>query len=164
MTIALTDWLLLAVLLVSLVVGFWRGLIDELLSLAGWVVAFVVAQWWAPEVLQWLPFLKAAADSVQYAVAFALVFVGTLLAFAVLTLVVKKMISGVGLRPLDRTLGGVFGLLRGLLFLLALTVAVQWTGLSRDAWWTAAQGPAWLEQVLTDLKPLLPSAFVDYLP
>ena len=47
MSVVLTDWILLGVLLASMVVGLWRGLVYEVLSLAGWVAAFFVAQWWA---------------------------------------------------------------------------------------------------------------------
>lgn len=164
MAIALTDWVLLGVLLASMVVGFWRGLVYEVLSLAGWVAAFVVAQWLAPEVVGWLPFVKGAPASVQYAVAFAVVFVGTVFAAGMVSWLIKKLVETVGLRPLDRTLGGVFGLARGVVLLLALTVVLQLTGVSRDAWWSTAQGPVWLDLVLTGLKPLLPQTFVEYLP
>ncbi len=164
MAIALTDWVLLGVLLASMVVGFWRGLVYEVLSLAGWVAALVVAQWLAPEVVGWLPFVKGAPASVQYAVAFAVVFVGTVFAAGMVSWLIKKLVETVGLRPLDRTLGGVFGLARGVVLLLALTVVLQLTGVSRDAWWSTAQGPVWLDLVLTGLKPLLPQTFVEYLP
>ena len=164
MAIALTDWVLLGVLLASMVVGFWRGLVYEVLSLAGWVAAFVVAQWLAPEVVGWLPFVKGAPASVQYAVAFAVVFVGTVFAAGMVSWLIKKLVETVGLRPVDRTLGGVFGLARGVVLLLALTVVLQLTGVSRDAWWSTAQGPVWLDLVLTGLKPLLPQTCVEYLP
>ena len=164
MAIALTDWILLGVLLASMVMGLWRGLVYEVLSLAGWVAAFVVAQWLAPSALAWLPFIKDAPASVQYAVAFALIFVGTVFAAGLVSWLLKKLVETVGLRPVDRTLGGVFGLARGVVLLLALTVVLQLTGVSRDAWWTSAQGPVWLEVVLTGLKPLLPQEFVEYLP
>lgn len=164
MAIALTDWILLGVLLVSMVIGLWRGLVYEVLSLAGWVAAFVVAQWLASDVVGWLPFIKGAPASVQYAVAFAVVFVVTVFVAGLVSWLIKKLVETVGLRPVDRTLGGVFGLARGLVLLLALTVVLQLTGLSRDAWWTTAQGPVWLELVLTGLKPLLPQTFVEYLP
>lgn len=164
MAIALTDWVLLGVLLASMVVGLWRGLVYEVLSLAGWVAAFVVAQWLAPEVVGWLPFVKGAPASVQYAVAFAVVFVGTVFAAGMVSWLIKKLVETVGLRPVDRTLGGVFGLARGVVLLLALTVVLQLTGVSRDAWWSTAQGPVWLDLVLTGLKPLLPPTFVEYLP
>jgi membrane protein required for colicin V production len=164
MAIALTDWILLGVLLASMVIGLWRGLVYEVLSLAGWVAAFVVAQLLASDVVGWLPFIKGAPASVQYAVAFAVVFVVTVFVAGLVSWLIKKLVETVGLRPVDRTLGGVFGLARGLVLLLALTVVLQLTGLSRDAWWTTAQGPVWLELVLTGLKPLLPQTFVEYLP
>ena len=164
MAVSLTDWLLLGVLLASMLVGLWRGLVYEVLSLAGWVAAFVVAQWLAADVIVWLPFVQGAPISVQYAVAFALVFVVTVFVAGLVSWLIKKLVETVGLRPVDRTLGAVFGLARGLVLLLALTVVLQLTGLSRDAWWTTAQGPVWLELVLTGLKPMLPQIFVEYLP
>lgn len=164
MAVSLTDWLLLGVLLASMVVGLWRGLVYEVLSLAGWVAAFVVAHWLAADVVDWLPLVQGAPASVQYAVAFAVVFVATVFAAGLVSWLIKKLVETVGLRPVDRTLGGVFGLARGLVLLLALTVVLQLTGLSKDAWWSTAQGPVWLEIVLKGLKPLLPQTFVDYLP
>jgi membrane protein required for colicin V production len=164
MGVSLTDWVLLAVLLASMLVGLWRGLVYEVLSLAGWVAAFVVAQWLAADVVAWLPMIQSAPASIQYAVAFAVVFVATVFAAGLVSWLIKKLVETVGLRPVDRTLGGVFGLARGVVLLLALTVVLQLTGLSRDAWWATAQGPIWLELVLTGLKPLLPPSFVEYLP
>jgi membrane protein required for colicin V production len=164
MAVSLTDWVLLGVLLASMLLGFWRGLVYEVLSLVGWVAAFVVAQWLAPEVVVWLPMIQGAPESVQYAVAFVVVFVVTVFVAGFLSWLIKKLVETVGLRPVDRTLGGVFGLARGVVLLLALTVVLQLTGVARDAWWSSAQGPAWLQVILTGLKPLLPQNFVDFLP
>lgn len=164
MAISLTDWALLGVLLASMVVGFWRGLVYEVLSLAGWVAAFVVAQWLAVDVVAWLPVFQGAPASVRYAVAFAAVFVAMVFAAGLLSWLIKKLVETVGLRPVDRTLGALFGLARGVVLLLALTVVLQLTGVARDAWWTTAQGPVWLDMVMTGLKPLLPQSFVEYLP
>ena len=49
------DWVIAAVLALSLVLGAVRGLVHEVISVAGWVVAFVVAQWLAPRAAEWLP-------------------------------------------------------------------------------------------------------------
>ena len=164
MAISLTDWVLLGVLLASMLVGLWRGLVYEVLSLAGWVAAFVVAQWLAVDAVVWLPMIHGASESIQYAVAFAVVFVATVFVAGFVSWLIKKLIETVGLRPVDRTLGAVFGLARGVVLLLALTVVLQLTGVARDDWWTTAQGPVWLQVVLTGLKPLLPQNFVEYLP
>ena len=112
------DWTFLAVLLVSMLIGAWRGLVYELLSLAAWVVAFFAAQWGAAEMADWLP-LAQWQDSVRYAVGFAVVFVLVMFACSLLAWLVKKGIEAAGLRPADRSLGAVFGVLRGVLLLLA---------------------------------------------
>lgn len=164
MPVSLTDWFLLGVLLVSMVVGVWRGLVYEVLSLAGWLAAFVLAQWLAADVVDWLPFVKAAAAQVQYAVAFVVVFVVALFAAGLLSWLISKLVETVGLRPVDRALGAVFGLARGVVLLLALTVVLQLTGLAHQDWWQDAQGSAWLDVVLRGIKPLLPQAFVNFLP
>lgn len=164
MAVSLTDWVLLAVLLASMLVGLWRGLVYEVLSLAGWVAAFVVAQLLAVDAVAWLPMIHGAPESIQYAVAFGVVFVATVFVAGFVSWLIKKLVETVGLRPVDRTLGALFGLARGLVLLLALTVVLQLSGLARDAWWANAQGPVWLQVVLTGLKPLLPQNFVEYLP
>lgn len=164
MTLAVTDWILLGVLLASMLVGLWRGLVYEVLSLAGWVAAFILAQWLADDALPFLPFLKDAAAQVQYAVAFVLVFVLALFAAGLVSWLVKKLVETAGLRPVDRALGGIFGLARGMVLLLALTVVLQLLGLSHENWWQGAVGPAWLDLALKGLKPLLPQALVAYLP
>ncbi len=164
MSVVLTDWILLGVLLTSMVVGLWRGLVYEVLSLAGWVAAFFVAQWWASDAIAWMPFIKSAPASVQYAVAFALVFIVTVFTAGLVSWLIKKLVESVGLRPIDRALGGLFGLARGVVLLLVLTVLLQLTQMTQETWWSTAEGPIWLDRALRGLKPLLPQSFVDYLP
>ena len=164
MTVSITDWALLGVLFASMVVGLWRGLVYEVLSLAGWVAAFFLAQWLATDVVAWVPFVQNAAPSVQYAVGYVLVFVGSLFVFALLSWLIKKLIESVGLRPVDRVLGGAFGLARGVVLLLALTVVLQLTGLSKSDWWQSAKGPVWLDLTIQGLKPLMPESMSKFLP
>jgi membrane protein required for colicin V production len=164
MSVVLTDWILLGVLLASMVVGLWRGLVYEVLSLAGWVAAFFVAQWWASDAIAWLPFINSAPASVQYAVAFALVFIVTVFTAGLVSWLIKKLVESVGLRPIDRALGGLFGLARGVVLLLVLAVLMQLTHMAQETWWAHAEGPVWLDRMLRGLKPLLPPSFVEFLP
>ena len=73
--LTMVDGLLAGVLLLSLVLGAWRGLVQELMSLGSWVLAFVLARWLAVDVAQWLPWWREAAVQARYALAFVLVFV-----------------------------------------------------------------------------------------
>ena len=76
---AALDWVFLAVLAGSLLLGAWRGLVYEVLSVLGWIAAFVVAQWLAGDVAQKLP-MGNASDAVRYAAAFAVGFIATVFA------------------------------------------------------------------------------------
>jgi membrane protein required for colicin V production len=157
------DWILLAVLAASFLLGAWRGLVYEVLSVISWAAAFVLAQWFAPTVAAMLP-MAGAGDAMRYAAAFVLVFIGVVFAGGLLAWVTKKMVDAVGLRPIDRTLGAAFGLLRGGLLLLALAVVVNMTALRRADWWTESKGAAMTTAALKGLKPVLPERFGHYLP
>ena len=156
------DWILLGVLLFSMVLGAWRGLVYEVLSVLGWAVSFYVAQWFAPQVATLLP-LQSASDPVRYAAAFVLIFIAAVFAAGLLAFLLKKLIEAIGLRPVDRTLGAAFGLLRGLILLLAATVVMDMTALKSSDWWQASRGAAALTATLQGLKPVLPAQFARYL-
>ena len=157
------DWIFVAVLVISLLVGAWRGLVYELLSLANWVAAFVLAQWFAPDVAHYLP-LTSTTEVVRYAAGFVLVFVAALFAGGMVAFVVRKLVAAVGLRPVDRVLGSAFGLVRGGVLLLALTVVAGMTPIVKSPWWHESSGPAVATVVLKGLKPVLPEEFGKYLP
>lgn len=164
MGLGLTDGVFAGILLLSLLVGAWRGLVYELMSLAGWVAAFVLAQWLAGDVAQWLPVWRDAADSVRHAVAFVLVFVASVFAAGLVSWLLRKVVDTAGLRPADRSLGAIFGLLRGVLVLMALAVVVQLLGMHTEPWWQSSRGSPLLEVLLSGIKPLLPAVLQAYLP
>lgn len=164
MGLGLTDGVFAGVLLLSLLVGAWRGLVYELMSLAGWIAAFVMAQWLAEDVSAWLPVWRDAAAQVRYAVSFVLVFVASVFAASVVSWLLRKVVETAGLRPADRSLGAVFGLMRGVVILMALAVVVQLLGLHKDAWWHESRMAPMLDVLLSGIKPLLPPALQAYLP
>lgn len=159
---ATLDWILATVLVFSLLLGAWRGLVYEVLSLLGWVASFYAAQWLAPQVAELLP-LQSASETVRYAAAFVLGFIAALFATALLAAMLKKIIDAIGLRPVDRTLGAAFGVLRGTVLLLAATVVINMTALKASPWWQESRGAGMLTVTLGSLKPLLPEPFAKYL-
>ena len=159
---AAVDWVLLAVLVFSMLLGAWRGLVYEVLSVLGWAVSFYAAQYFAPTVSDWLP-LQSSSDAVRYAAAFLLVFVAAVFAAGLLAFLLKKLIEAIGLRPVDRTMGAAFGLVRGVILLLAVAVVIDMTALKNNAWWQESQGAPILGAALKGLKPVLPEQFAKYL-
>ena len=157
------DWFFLVVLCASLLLGLWRGLVFEMLSLAGWVGAFFVAQWFAVDVAQWLP-MPGAAEPLQYAAGFLLTFMLAAFAAGLVAILAKKLVTGVGLAPVDRVLGSVFGLVRGFVLLLAVATVIAMTPVKSSAWWTDSVGAGFLGTALNGFKPLMPKEFGKYLP
>lgn len=160
--IATIDWVLLACLMFSTVWGAWRGLLFEVLSVFVWLFAFLAGQWWAPSVVQSLE-KGQGGNALYYGVAFAIVFVVAAFVGGLLVQLIKRSTDAIGLRPVDRALGAVFGLFRGVIVLLALTVLVQLTPLVHARAWQVSVGASWLSALLVNLKPLLPQAFGSYL-
>ena len=156
------DGCLLGVLVLSMLLGAWRGLVYEVLSVLGWALSFYAAQWFAPQVALWLP-LDSAAEPVRYAAAFALVFIAAVFAAGLLASLLKKLVEAIGLRPVDRTMGAAFGLVRGMILLLAAAVVVDMTALKNSPWWQASEGAVVLNTALKGMKPVLPEPFAKYL-
>ena len=157
-----TDWVFVAVLAFSMLLGAWRGLVYEVLSVLGWAVSFYAAQYFAPRVAGLLP-LQSSSDAVRYAAAFVLVFVAAVFAAGLLAFALKKLIDAIGLRPADRSMGAAFGLVRGVILLLAAAVVMDMTALKNSVWWQESKGAHVLSATLQGLKPVLPEKFSNYL-
>jgi len=157
------DWTLLAVLGVSVLVGLWRGLVFELMSLLGWVVAYVVAQLYAVTVAAHLP-IGAPGSALNAGAGFALTFFGTLIGWSLLARLVRLLIHATPLTLVDRSLGAAFGLARGGVLLLALTTVIAFTPAARSQLWQDSHGAAWLRSALQNIKPVLPADVARHLP
>jgi membrane protein required for colicin V production len=118
------DWAIIAVLTVSTLISLWRGFAREALSLLGWVAAFVLANLFAGRMSDLLiQFIDN--EQARYMAAFAVLFVGVLLLFNLLGVVVRQLIRLTGLSVLDRLLGTVFGFTRGLIIVLVVAFILR---------------------------------------
>ena len=160
---AVLDWVVVALLAASVLLGLWRGLVYEVLSVLNWLAAFVLAQWLAPRAAAMMP-LSRAGESVQYAAGFAVVFIAALFVGGLLAWLTKKAVEAVGLRPIDRVLGGVFGMVRGAVAVLAVAVLVHLAKLQDGVWWTESVTADVATVALRGLKPVVPERFGAYFP
>lgn len=118
------DWVIIVILTISTLLSLWRGFVREALSLLGWVAAFLVAHIFVD---QMAAMLAGAITNVtgRYVASYAILFVVTLIAFTVIAHLAGKIVSATGLTLLDRLLGTVFGLARGIILILVVTYVVQ---------------------------------------
>lgn len=152
------DFAVMAILLVSLSLGLWRGLVYEVLSLAGWPIAFVLSRLFAGEIAPMMPLMQEAA---RIALAYAVVFIAALLAWAMLVWMFAKLVKASGLGWLDRALGGLFGALRGVLVVLALVWLAGLTAIPEQPFWHAAQTSKVAEDIALLTKAWLPDSIAQ---
>ena len=156
------DYAVLGVMAVSTVWGVWRGLVREVISLAGWVMAFLAANLFAGPLAEALP-QSIPRPELRMLVAFVAIFIVTLTLMTLAALLLSKMLKAVGLGGLDRTLGGIFGVARGLLIVMAFALLAGLTSLPlRPVWKESATGPI-LGRAALVLKPWLPPALTERL-
>ncbi len=130
------DVAILAVIALSAFISLLRGFVREALSLAAWVLAFWVALKFAHELaaLAWMVDW-VHSPSARTIVAFATLFVATLLVGALVNYVVGQLIRKSGLSGTDRMLGVFFGIARGVVLIGILVLLAGLTQLPREAWW-----------------------------
>jgi membrane protein required for colicin V production len=157
------DGILLGILAISVVVGIVRGLVFELLSLVGWFAAWFAAQWLTPMVAPHIP-VGRIGSGINHAAAFALTFVAALIVWGILARLLRFLIHVTPLSLIDRLLGGFFGLLRGVIVLLAIGLVVGMTPMVTSPAWTRSVGAPWLNATLAALKPVLPPQLSSHLP
>jgi len=127
------DYGVIVVLLLSITWGAWRGLVHEVLSLAGWIMAFLAANLLAAPLSETFP--ANMRPEFRVVGAFLLVFVGTLVLVTLLTALVTKFIRVSVLQSLDRWLGALFGLMRGLVLVVAFAVIAGLTSFPTTPVW-----------------------------
>jgi membrane protein required for colicin V production len=133
----------------------WRGLAREVISLAGWIAAFIVANLLAEPLAEALPM---SSPELRMIVAFIAIFVVTLTLATLAAIALSKALKASGLRGLDRTLGGLFGVGRGLLIALAFAIVAGLTSLPQNPIWRDSVTGPMLGRTVVQLEPWLPSA------
>lgn len=149
------DFLVLGVLLLTVLRGLLRGLVDTLFSLAAWVLAFVLGKWGAWGVVPLLP-IDPGHESVAYSVGFLAIFLVVLIGMLLAGHTLAALVKAVGLGGADKILGGVFGLAKGLVILTGLTIAAGLTSLPRTDFWKQAMFTGGLQAMAELALPLIP--------
>ena len=157
------DWVFLGILLLSIIVGLVRGLVFEVLSLLGWLAAYLAAQWLSTSLAPYLP-VGTPGSALNHAAAFVCTFIVALIVWSLVSRLLRMAIHATPLSVVDRALGATFGLARALVLLLAITTFVLLTSLAKTPAWQESRGGAWLHGALRGIKPMLPSQIADHLP
>jgi membrane protein required for colicin V production len=163
MVLTVLDWILLAMLGLSVLIGLWRGLIEEVMSLGGWFIAGAAALYLADSLT---PLLASAglSDTWRYILALVIIFVAVLIVWSLLTSAIKKAIGAIGLGLFDRLLGAAFGVARGVLLLTFFVMLLGFSPISQTDFWIQSKTVPLCQQVAAQLKPYLPASAAKLIP
>ena len=154
------DYIVLTILGLSILIGVMRGLLREVLSIAGWVAAFLVAKFYTAQLSPLLP-QAISSDSLRYMAAFIILFLATLLVSSLLAIALSQIFEKVGLSFIDRGLGAVFGSIRGLIIVGVLVFLGGLTDFPKESAWRNAMFSAPLEAMVFSAMPWVPKAISD---
>jgi len=152
----LIDILAFAILVISGLMGIWRGLVREVLALIGWVaaswIAYHYATWLAYEWLTGVP----GGEMTRLALGFVVLFIVVMIVCALVGKFLAKLMQQAGLSPMDRFLGFAFGLLRGLLVVVVLSSLAALTSISQTTEWRKAWSLPAIELLIGMTQAWLP--------
>ena len=157
------DIIIIVALIASVIVGFVRGFIKESISIASLVIAIWAALYFGPAVGDisqgWL-----SSEGLQMWFGRILVFgvilaVGGLLGWGISKLVHLSLLGGV-----DRLLGSLFGVLRGVLLVALFVIGGQFAGFDNDDWWLRSRSLAHFEVVADWIKVMAPKGYELIIP
>jgi len=157
----LFDYLVLFILGCSVAIGMLRGLIKEVLSLLGWILALVVANAYGDALAALLP--DAIPGHVtRLIVAFIALFIGVRVLTMLLAMLLDSFLKATGLTMADRGLGAIFGLARGVVIVLAAVLVCGMTDIPRQEFWKNATMSPWAVSTARAVLPLLPDNVAKY--
>lgn len=155
------DLIVLSVIVISVVISLMRGFVKEALSLASWLVSLWVAMTFSSGMAEL--FGSSIKDpTLRLLAAFVSLFILSLIVGAIINFFATQFIQRVGLTGVDRTIGGVFGFLRGILLVTIIVMLLGLTTLPKESWWDESFFMFRFEVIATWLKDLLPSDIARY--
>ena len=155
------DYAVLGVLVLSIAWGVWRGLVREVLSLAGWVIAFLAANLLAAPLSESIT--SVMQPELRLLFSWLGIFAVVLMAASLGAMLLAKVIKAAGLASTDRWLGALFGLARGLLIALAFALVAGLTRFPAHPAWKQSVFGAPLANTVVQLKAWLPPTLAQRL-
>ncbi len=157
----MVDYIVLGIIGLSVLISLWRGFMREVLSLAAWVVAFLVAFIFADTGAAYLA-NHISVPSVRIILSFGGLFLITLFIGGLINVVVSQLVKSTGLSGTDRMVGIVFGLVRGVAIIGLLVLLAGLTPLPSDPWWNESLLLPKFQPLALWLRGLLPPELAEH--
>ena len=156
------DFVILALVAISAIIGLLRGFVLEVFSVATWLVAIWVGLSFSREFSGYLESL-ISLPSARMAASFAVLFFVTLMLGGLLGSLLAQIVSKTGLSGSDRFAGLVFGIGRGMLVVSVLVMLAGLTPLPDDPWWRESQLIEPFQNLALWLRSSIPAGMAGYI-
>ncbi len=157
MSLIWPDYIIIAIIAVSTLISLLRGFVRESLALAGWILAVWVSILYMNQMAILLtPYLSSLPPSILSLVAFALLFVLTLIIAALVSNLIATLVDKTGLSGTDRAIGMIFGIARGIIIVGILVLLAGFTMVPQDPWWKESLLIPHFQQLAVMMKEFLP--------
>ena len=153
------DWIIAAVILLSIIISIFRGFIKEALSLASWILAIWLGITFCVNAGEFIhQYIQIPTPKFREWAGFAAIFIGTLLLFSLLSYLISKLLIRGPIKGVDRVLGIGFGFLRGIAIVVALLMVVRALGMEDSQWWSNSKHIPRFEPLMDVVEDMLPKS------
>lgn len=150
------DYIIFAIIVLSVLLGWWRGIVYELLSLLSWVTSYFVAKSWGTDFSPYMPAV-IESETLRSITSYLAVFVTTLILCGIASWSLNKLVKSFGLDwRTDGVSGAIFGFFRGVMLVLVLVLVAGLTKLPQTSFWQNAILSKPLQNTALLVKDLLP--------
>lgn len=154
-----TDYAILAIVVLSALIGFLRGFTREFFGLATWILAIILAVMFGEELARMLE-AHIATPAIRAGVAYGGLFLLGLLIGGILTALLATRVRESQFVSADRTLGGGLGLVRGILIVALGVLLTGMTSMRESQWWKESLLIKPAEVVADGLRILIPESWL----
>jgi membrane protein required for colicin V production len=162
LVVTIFDYFVIVVVGISMLFGLVRGAVREVFALVSWVLAFIVAKEYSVQLNLWMEHF-VSNPSLRLLSAFAILFVAMLIVLGLIGYFLSALMKKIGLGSLDKSLGALIGLVRGVVVMLVLVILGGLTPLPQQNDWRHALTSRWFESLAHSVKPWLPDAMAKRL-
>jgi membrane protein required for colicin V production len=150
----LIDFFLIFIIFASLIFGFYRGFVRELLALIGLFFAFYCANQFSNFLIPYVPFNFSA--SVNQVIVYLLIFIAVLIISGLIIKLINRFIMSVGLSFINIFMGGFFGLIRGILISMLIIYITEKSEFQLSDSWYSSKVVILLKDTMQKTLPYLP--------
>ncbi len=160
MSLPWIDIVIIALFVISILIGIYRGFVKETLSVVSWALAAVVAFRYGEQASAYIkPYIQQ--EPLDLAIAYVAVFLISLIVFSVISHLISQIFDSSGMKGIDRSIGSIFGAIRAAAIIVILVLVGRFMAMDNQQWWMDSQFIPYFEPLVEWFKSFLPADIIS---